>query len=325
MLVEQGSEGRPVSPIPSHTVTNATDKRMAHLDMIRGLAAIVVVVGHLRAFFLVDYGETSRSVASAIFYLATGFHHQAVIFFFVLSGFLVGGGVVRQYRRGAFQWSGYLVHRLCRLWIVIVPALLLTALWDLWGAHVDPAAYAGRYLAQFDSGPSAAYDLSPLTYLGNIAFLQTIAVPAYGSNGPLWSLANEFWYYILFPLAAPLALRLGTLRQQLIGAIAAIAVALLLPVPLVTMSIVWLFGVGAFLAWERVPLKRIGWLRRIGLVAAIDLVAFLLYSRVYPGSSDDFVIGLLFAATVPWLARAQARSRLYRNIGFGLSEMSYTL
>lgn len=27
-------------------------------------------------------------------------------------------------------------------------------------------------------------------------------VPIFGSNGPLWSLANEFWYYVLFSLAA---------------------------------------------------------------------------------------------------------------------------
>jgi peptidoglycan/LPS O-acetylase OafA/YrhL len=44
--------------------------------------------------------------------------------------------------------------------------------------------------------------LSVKDFVGNMAFLQTIVVPAFGSNGSLWSLANEFWYYILFPLAA---------------------------------------------------------------------------------------------------------------------------
>jgi hypothetical protein len=34
----------------------------------------------------------------------------------------------------------------------------------------------------------------------NAFFLQTIAGPTFGSNGPLWSLAYEWWYYVLFPL-----------------------------------------------------------------------------------------------------------------------------
>ena len=35
----------------------------------------------------------------------------------------------------------------------------------------------------------------------NAFFLQTIVGPTFGSNGPLWSLAYEWWYYVLFPLA----------------------------------------------------------------------------------------------------------------------------
>jgi peptidoglycan/LPS O-acetylase OafA/YrhL len=46
------------------------------------------------------------------------------------------------------------------------------------------------------------------TFVGNLAFLQTIAVPIFGTNGPMWSLANEFWYYLIFPLAASLTLLL---------------------------------------------------------------------------------------------------------------------
>jgi peptidoglycan/LPS O-acetylase OafA/YrhL len=41
--------------------------------------------------------------------------------------------------------------------------------------------------------------LSLKVFIGNAFFLQTITVPFYGSNGALWSLANEFWYYLIFP------------------------------------------------------------------------------------------------------------------------------
>jgi peptidoglycan/LPS O-acetylase OafA/YrhL len=53
-----------------------------------------------------------------------------VIVFFVLSGFLVGGSVIKAHRQGQWRWTGYLSRRLSRLWIVIVPALLLTLFWD---------------------------------------------------------------------------------------------------------------------------------------------------------------------------------------------------
>ena len=46
--------------------------------------------------------------------------------------------------------------------------------------------------------------LDAATFWGNLVFLQTILVPTYGTNALLWSLANEFWYYMLFPLLAVL-------------------------------------------------------------------------------------------------------------------------
>jgi len=53
----------------------------------------------------------------------------------------------------------------------------------------------------------------------NVFFLQTITVPVYGSNSPLWSLANEFWYYLLFPLLL-LAPQRGWLKGGLLFAVA---------------------------------------------------------------------------------------------------------
>ena len=41
---------------------------------------------------------------------------------------------------------------------------------------------------------------SVTAFIGNMFGLQTILVPSFGGNFPLWSLANETWYYILFPL-----------------------------------------------------------------------------------------------------------------------------
>ena len=36
----------------------------------------------------------------------------------------------------------------------------------------------------------------------NAGFLQTFVAPTYGSNMPLWTISAEFWFYVVFGLAA---------------------------------------------------------------------------------------------------------------------------
>ncbi len=177
--------------------------RDGFLDLIRGVAALLVMLGHLRAFLFIDYADAG--VAHPLwkaFYLATGLGHQAVMVFFVLSGYFVGGSVLSAFVQQRFSWQRYAVARLSRLWTVLVPTLILTLALDSLGSRLVGEAYSGLYANVFCSGPSSETpaSLGPLTFLGNLFFVQTIEVPVYGSNGPLWSLANEFWYYALFPL-----------------------------------------------------------------------------------------------------------------------------
>ena len=175
------------------------------LDLIRGLSALVVLLAHVRGFVLLDLGQLeSPGLVTKGFYFATGIHHQAVMVFFVLSGYFVGGTVMDALGRGKFSAPRYALARLSRLWVVLVPALLLTFLLDAAGRSMDASAYAGALREQFMSGPELGSGASASigSFLGNLAFLQTIELPVFGSNGPLWSLANEFWYYVLFPLLA---------------------------------------------------------------------------------------------------------------------------
>jgi hypothetical protein len=57
--------------------------------------------------------------------------------------------------------------------------------------------YDGSRYNIYVSGPYDPTTHSLIAFLGNFAFLQTICVPIFGTNGPMWSLANEFWYYII--------------------------------------------------------------------------------------------------------------------------------
>lgn len=301
------------------------DGRLPHLDMIRGLAALEVCLGHLRGFFMVDYQQTSGGMAARLFYLFTGLHYQAVMVFFVLSGFLVGGSVVRLKRSGKWRWQGYLLRRLCRLWIVIVPALLLTLGWDLLGARLEPAAYHGAFYPQLLSGPKHGNDLSPMAFLGNLLFLQNVLVQCFGTNGPIWSLANEFWYYLLFPLGLQVVLRAETIVARIVALLLVAAIVFLLPATILSAGLIWLFGVAAFLALDHPALSRLASSWPVGVTALIALAGALLASRADLRFGGDFVIGATFALALPFLARAKAPWLAYRRVGFILSEMSYTL
>jgi hypothetical protein len=68
----------------SKAQVNGSNKRLPNLDLLRGLAALLVCAGHLRSFLMVDFGEVrSPSILDRAFYFATGLGHQAVVVFFL--------------------------------------------------------------------------------------------------------------------------------------------------------------------------------------------------------------------------------------------------
>jgi peptidoglycan/LPS O-acetylase OafA/YrhL len=233
------------------------------LDTTRWVAAFAVVLSHARNYLLLDWGEVAhRSAGYAAFYFASGFGHISVIIFFVLSGYLVGGKAFEALRAGRFSPRRYLVDRLSRLYPPLLLAIVLTALCDFIGiAFFDGRGFYDYpnsfHVAGVEAPVSAS--LNGAVALANLSFLQTIASPTFGSNGPLWSLANEFWYYLIFPGAALLLSVRARTALRYLGALALLALAAaLLPLEMMILGIPWLLGAVAYLhareckRWQRV-------------------------------------------------------------------------
>ncbi|MCC7394350.1 MAG: acyltransferase [Sphingomonadaceae bacterium] len=305
-----------------------TSARFDHIDMLRGLAALLVCVGHIRGMIWVDYGALAAPDAvTKILYFLTGLGHQAVVLFFALSGFLVGGSAFQRIRSGQFNGGDYLLRRLTRLWTVLLPALALGALWDWLGRDILAApGYDGSLWPILSSGPDATrgIDLSLSTLLGNILFLQTIFVPTFGSNGPLWSLANEFFYYLLFPAMALAAFGRTGWPMRLAAGLFAIIVAVILPQVMLLLGLIWLAGA---LVW---PLGNFAAAnaRRCAIWAAgglVLLIAGMVWGRSHPGLGADLLLGGITALWLPALARLRGFGRFYAKLSKALSEISYTL
>src|ERR1035441_502485 len=64
--------------------------------------------------------------------------------------------------------------------------------------------------------PSVALRSTLPAFFGNLFFLQSVVSPVFGSNGPLWSLSYEFWYYILFPVLMIAATSWAGVRSRLL-------------------------------------------------------------------------------------------------------------
>lgn len=155
-----------------------TQGHLPWLDLLRFIAALVVVVVHARGEAFVIYSELApgeQGIISALFYAVTRIGNEAVLLFFVLSGFLVGGKTFQRILNNEFRPMDYAIDRVSRIYVPLVPCLLLTTI-------------VGLFLGT----PFRTHHL-----LGNLMFLQGISVPSFGGNDPLWSLAYEAWFYVL--------------------------------------------------------------------------------------------------------------------------------
>lgn len=297
--------------------------------MLRGVAAFLVVAEHTRAFLFVPYGHlASVGTLWKAFYAATSLGHQAVLIFFALSGFLIGGKTLKDFCSGAWSWPKYALRRMTRLWIVVLPALMLTFLLDRVGMSFGYAeGYAGLSGGIYASlqGKGIQVDHSLDVFFGNALFLQTIATPVYGSNGPLWSLAYEFWYYVLAPIVMTIVFFYRNIMVLAANAILLALIIWTLPTALAAGGLIWIAGAIAGAATP--PLSKyitpFAWpLTLLGL-AAILATMMIAEANVIPHS--DLLLGSVVAIVLPVLALTPAPWRLYRNMARGLAEISYTL
>jgi len=297
----------------------------ALLDLVRGLAAIVVCIGHWRGLYFVDYAMLgAHRLLFAVPYIVTGAGHQAVIIFFVLSGYLIGGSVFRSLGKGTWSWRQYLTHRLVRLWLVLVPALLLGALIDAGGIHLHraPALYAGQVPNHIVA--DVRQDLNTATFAGNFLFLQGICVHTFGSNGPLWSLANEFWYYILFP-SAVLALRpRSSVLTRALSAALFTGVSFMVGKAIMLAFPIWLLG--AALALLPAPQLALRW-RIVIAVVYTPLFFYLAKTHLIGSTLSDYILGsATFVLLWSFLsARSPAGNPLWVRFARSTAGFSYTL
>ena len=187
---------------------NNARKKLLFLDGLRGLAALYVLVGHARWLlwegFSTGYATHPDHYSLAGKLLVFGlalfrWGHEAVLFFFVLSGFVIhlryATGLKRDpaYR---FGFAGYLARRARRLYPPMLMALAITWTLDTLGARLQLPTFL-HTSAYPVINANIGSDHSLRVLLRNLVFIMN---PVFGSDGPLWSLNYEWYFYLLYPL-----------------------------------------------------------------------------------------------------------------------------
>lgn len=297
------------------------------LNLWRWAAAWIVVAHHLKQLLLpqaIDY--SGPRLVLLPFVTLAGLGHEAVIVFFVISGFLVGGLTLNSAGKRGFSLTDYGVKRFSRIYIVLLPALVLTAAVDLIGARYwnQSGLYSGALGPQIGSMMSSSINqLNLPTFLSNLFMLQRVVTPTFGSNGPLWSLANEWWYYMLFAAAAVFWFD-KRLAVRAICVVATVGMIALLPLPLLAWGAFWVVGVAVYeylrRGWWRPPV----WLGVAVLIASVVLNIVSGWIE-FPG--DSFIRDAMIAGgfAVMLISFDGERAIPFASLHHHLAEFSFSL
>ena len=303
------------------------------LNASRWVAAFFVVIGHVYNISVNYRGVVHPSLLVRGMHFFSGFGHIAVIVFFVISGFLVGGRTILNLHDKGFGIIDYLVHRFSRIYTVLIPALIVGFILDRLGIEFFNASGIYNHPDQFYTnsfGNNIAKHLSFNTFVGNVMQLQEIIVPSLGSNGPLWSLANEWWYYVLFGLCM-IAYCPGRMLTRVVACGAIVAMLMVLPLSISLWFVAWGVGVGVAVLdryWAGWPFFAGATIAVVCFVAVRWTDAWLMHSGVATDLAVDFTLDLVVAlgySAALVCAKNVKEPRKFWLLNRGLASFSYTV
>ncbi|HET6731257.1 acyltransferase family protein, partial [Mycobacterium sp.] len=276
--------------VPETSVVTPARVRIRGLDGARGLAAVGVLIAHVA-----DYYPAESSISARI----TALVGVSLIFFFVLSGFLLFLPYVRALTESESpklpNTKYYATQRFARVFPAYIVILLITN-------YVLQTAYVSNpMLYPFGSGGGTGMITDPGQLFANLTLVQTY-IPEYFQTGlnPSWSLSMEFAFYACLPL---LCLVIFAARRRL--SFGAYKLAVIAVIVLVVMGFV-----GKLLAPVLIPDYDTmnPWLTNWGPNWGA------VYLRSFPVNADNYALGMLAAIVIVAMERRKLTERLSRRV-----------
>lgn len=153
-------------------------ERVPWLDCIRFFAAFFVVMSHCRCnFFTIykDLNNSSQNILTKAFFFLSTYSDEAVLVFFIMSGFLVAGQSFNKMIKqpSSISFKHFAISRICRIMFPLGIALL-------YGFIVN--SVTGR-------------ENSIIIFIGNLFSLQGLFVGC--AEAAYWTMPYIVWSYVL--------------------------------------------------------------------------------------------------------------------------------
>jgi peptidoglycan/LPS O-acetylase OafA/YrhL len=264
-------------------------KRVESIDGLRGIAILMVLLYHVHAWI----PGLGALPSWYMFPVSLGF--SGVDLFFVLSGFSLYYAWMRQEQQTqTVDIKKYYWRRFWRIYPPYIIAFLIPLMPVLWSNPISAVK-------------EAAWHILLLHNYSEIYF--------YGINGPLWSIAVEAQFYILFPIVVLLIKRWG-----------------LIPVVVGGISIGLLYRTGVYLYFDDLTYRQVPkpylqgfWLARIPNFLLGILLAFV-WTKLPESEKENSRQGLLILVSgiitlaLTWIIIFYFRqsSMIIRELGFAL-------
>ena len=317
---------------------NIWSERIYFLHSLRIFSAVLVCLGHSKEFFIINISNDPTLVEKALrLFLSLG--NPAVLVFFYLSGFLVGGNELRRLSMNAINSRKYFLDRLTRLWSVLIPALVFTTILNHFSC--SEKRFSLYCTASVDLASHASYPPLILQsfsiFFENLFFFQPFRGEIYGGNGPLWSLSYEFWYYIIFMC---FVLMVSSFKNKKIdrGLLFFIPISLLgfliVDFRWYFLGIIWLSGAvmsyfirdfSAASILSKLPVPKIFTVFFLNLVFVLPAMICV---RLFPNSFLAYLLMILLlsiAVTLTQTSRAEQKRNIGERIIVRGSEFSFSL
>ena len=221
-------------------------RRYEELDSLRGIAALMVLIGH----FVSVTPLVSPEIRSYLSILWSG--HSAVIFFFVLSGFVLS---LPFYQKTEFNYFKYMIKRFCRIYIPYIVILFIAIV-----VKISLESKIGS-ISVLRGWGSWEEEVSLINIIQHILFLGEYKFETYVMS--VWTLVHEMRISIIFPLVVFLVIKLNWRSSLALAFFVSVAGYLLMqtfpsdpntPVSLnyfITLHYIGMFIIGALLAKNR--------------------------------------------------------------------------
>ncbi|MFI7782672.1 hypothetical protein EN46_02100 [Citrobacter amalonaticus] len=167
-------------------------KHSYHLDSLRGLLSLIVVLQHTAAAFIYSIDGVNSTLNTYMGLAA----HFSVIFFFSLSGYVITISITENIKRNnAFKFSEYFLSRSIRIIPPLIGTILLSAIFLVLLQQINATHAVGefKYFIRNHYYPDMVSQLKSiisLTISGNLTGGNN------NVNGALWSLVYEIQFYV---------------------------------------------------------------------------------------------------------------------------------